>query len=259
MKCINKRFFLDEFSNINDPNVIEKTVQLKNGSKFIFTAPRLVYTELDHKLYSSFCQRFTQVSLAIFFKYNPYYCVKPTEKEKLSCLWINCLNPHLLLQLINIYRKSKGLPWHDSLAEYIDCLSKGESFEEANDNKACKFYSYQRVVESYIVKEGKPVQYQRTASADDTKPVKHLVSLIKDGGRKYKKHQSYVDNWSTVFLMMKDIYNRKLIELGVSQNLVIQPKLEFQSAHFSNNQYTLHCAIAKPFDKRYHYHLSGGH
>ena len=110
-----------------------------------------------------------------------------------------------------------------------------------------------------MVKEGKPVQYQRTARAVDTKPVKHLVSLIKDGNRKYKKHQSYVDNWSTVFLMMKDLYNEKLIELDVSQNLVIQPKLEVQSTHFFNNQYTLHCAIAKPFDKRYHYHLSGGH
>ena len=51
-------------------------------------------------------------------------------------------------------------------------------------------------------------------------------------------------------------YSEKYIELDFSQNLSIRPKLEVQSAHFSNKQYTLHCAIAKPFDKQYHYHLS---
>ena len=196
MKRINKRSFLEQFSNVNEPNVIEKRVQLQNSSKFIFTAPIMIYTKSVHKLHSSFCQTFTRASLTIFFRYKPYYCVKPTEKEKLSCLCINCLNSHLLLQSINIYRKSKDLPSHDSLTEYIDRLNKGESFEEANDDKAWKFYSYQRVVERYIGKEGKPVKYQRTARADDTKPVKHLVNLIKGGGSKYKKHQSYVDNCS---------------------------------------------------------------
>ena len=155
-----------------------------------------------------------------------------------------------------MYRRSKGLPSHDSLTEYIDRLNKGESFEEANDDKACKFYSYQRVIESYIGKDGKPVEYQRTAHVDDTKPVKHPIRLIKDGGSKYKKHQSYVDNCSTVFPMMKDVSDKKFIELDFSQNLAIPPNLEVQSAHFSNKQYTLHCVIAKPFDKRYHYDLS---
>ena len=122
-------------------------------------------------------------------------------------------------------------------------------------NKACKFYSYQRVVESYIRKEGKPVEYQRTA--DDTKLVKYhisyQISLSKIEAVNTKNIEA---NSSTVFPMMKDVYNRKFIELEFSQNLTIWPKLKVQSAHFSNKQYTLHCAMAKPFDKRYHYHLS---
>ena len=56
--------------------------------------------------------------------------------------------------------------------------------------------------------------------------------------------------------IMKDVFDGKFIELDFSQNLAILPKLEVQSAHFSNKQYTLHCAIAKTFDKRYHCHLS---
>ena len=90
------------------------------------------------------------------------------------------------------------------MTENIDSFNKGESFEEANDDKACKFYSYQRVVESYIGKEGKPVKYQRIVHVDDAKPVKQFLSLIKDGGSKYKKDRSYIDNCSTVLPMMKE-------------------------------------------------------
>ena len=82
------------------------------------------------------------------------------------------------------------------------------------------------------------------------------MSLVKDGSKKYKKNRSHVDNCSNVFPQMKDTYSGKYIELDFSQNLAIRLALEVQSAHFSNKQYTLHCAIAKPFDKQYHYHLS---
>ena len=144
----------------------------------------------------------------IFFKYKPYDCVKSTKKEKLSCLCINCLNPHLFLQSINIYRKSKGLPSHNSLTEYIDRLNKAEKFQEANDDKACKFYSYQRVVEGYI-KQGKPIEYQRTARVDDTR------NLIKDWGSEYKKHRSYVDNCLTFFSNDENCQQQKIHWAGL--------------------------------------------
>ena len=194
----------------------------------------MVYTESVQKLHSSFNEKHTSVLLSLFFRYKPYYCVRPTEKEELSCLCINCLNPHLLLQSINIYRKSKVLPSHDSLTEYINRLQNGEDFAQANDETPCKFYSYMRVTESYIGKEGKPVEHTRTARVDDTKPTKHLVNLIKDGSKKYLKHRTYLDNCSNVFPLMKDAYSRKFIELDFSQNLATQAKLEVQSAHFSS-------------------------
>ena len=55
---------------------------------------------------------------------------------------------------------------------------------------------------------------------------------------------------------MKDGYTGKYIELGFSQNLALRTKDEVQSVHFFGKQFTLHCAIAKPFDHRYHFHLS---
>ena len=155
-------------------------------------SPRMVFIKSVRKLYSSFNEKHTPVSLSLFFRYKPYYCVRPTEKENLSCVCINCLNLHLLLQSIDIYRKSKFLLSHNSLTEYINHLQNGENFTEANDEKPCKFYSYVRVTESYTGKEGKPVEYTRTAKVDDTKPVKHLVNLIKDGSKKFIKHRTYV-------------------------------------------------------------------
>ena len=111
-------------------------------------------------------------------------------------------------------------------------FQKGESFEEANDDKPGKFDEYQEDFESYIGKEGKLVEYKRTARIDDIKPAKYLVSLIKDRTEKYKKYRSYVDNCSNVFLLMKDAYSGKYIELHFSQNFAIRPKLEVPVSSF---------------------------
>ena len=129
MKRIIKHSFFKQFSNITDSNVFEKRVQLKKASKVVFTVPRMAYTGSVHKLLSSFNQKHTGISLSLFFRYLPYNFVRPSEKEKLSCLCINCHNPHFLLQSINIFRKSKDLMSHYHLAGYIDRLQKGESFE----------------------------------------------------------------------------------------------------------------------------------
>ena len=53
-----------------------------------------------------------------------------------------------------------------------DLLNKNERFEEMAEHKICKFYSYQRVVERYVCKEGRDVEYTRTARVVDAKPVK---------------------------------------------------------------------------------------
>ena len=181
---------------------------------------------------------------------------RSTVYAKQSCLRISCLNPHLMIKTINIYRKSKQLESHPSLTQYIHELKTGVTFPEMTDHKLCKYYTYRRVQESYIGKEGKPVEYTRTSTVDECKAVNDIVKLILDGGENYLKHRSYVDNCSTIFPLMKDGYEGKYIELDFSQNLALRSKHEVQSAHFSGKQFSLHCAIAEPFEKRYFYHLS---
>ena len=81
---------------------------------------------VDEKLLKKFNNaRDSPVSLTTFFTYKPFYCVLPSEKEKQSCVCINCQNPHLLLQAINYYRSSKKLQPHESPTVYIQKLKSG--------------------------------------------------------------------------------------------------------------------------------------
>ena len=79
------------------------------------------------------------VSLSTFYSYKPYYVCKLTEKEKESCMCIDCLNPHQLLKSINMYRKSTGLPEYESLTTYVNEIkANGEMLDLFPETKAEK-------------------------------------------------------------------------------------------------------------------------
>ena len=69
------------------------------------------------------------VSFSAFYTYKPYFGNKTTEKEKESCMCIDCLNTYLLLKLINTYRKSVNLHEYQSLT-YVDELKiDGDNYD----------------------------------------------------------------------------------------------------------------------------------
>ena len=110
-KKIPKMTFLKQFKNIEDPDIIEKEKQLKSGSKKVmYEATKKIYTDSVRKLHKLFNETQTvPVSVSFFYNLKPFYCQRPSEKEKQSCLCINCLNPHVVLKSINGYRSSKKL------------------------------------------------------------------------------------------------------------------------------------------------------
>ena len=75
-------------------------------------------------------------------------------------------------------------------------------------------------------------------------------------GKKISPECSDKNKYFFFFGLMKDSFTGKFNELEFSENLSLRPKYEVQLAHFSGKQYTLHWAIAEPFDTRYHYHLN---
>ena len=102
------------------------------------------------------------------FKFKPFYCVLPSEKEKQSCVCINCQNPYLLLQAVNRYRISKHLD--------------------------------ERVIESSTKQDGTRGEYKRVTPFDYHEPVKDICKKLLETGDAYLKQRTYVDNVLTVFL-----------------------------------------------------------
>ena len=122
LKRIPKKTFLQNYKDIVDTNLWEEVVQLKNGNKVRYTTIKMIYVESIRKLHNEFSSKHVPVSLTTFFDFKPFYCVVPSEKEKPSCVCINCQNPNLLLKAVNRYRTSKNLNPHESLTKYLEKL-----------------------------------------------------------------------------------------------------------------------------------------
>ena len=106
---------------------------------------------------------------------------KPTEKEKESCLCIDCLNPHLVLKSIIKFRKSVDVHEYQPLITYLDELSNIDkdnnslSPEKEND-KEVHYYAYEQKTECYKGKGLNNVQCTRSVRVDKKEKVSELVS-----------------------------------------------------------------------------------
>ena len=158
-KNISKLIHLRQFKNIKDPDVQEKEKCLKNGTKKVTCiGSKKIYTESIRKLYDQYNETASdKISLSVFYSLKPFYCMIPSEKEKQSCLCINCLDPHALLRSVNGYRYSMKLTPQKSLTAYLKQMKTGEKFDEMSAVNICKYYQYKRVEESYIGKRGKRI------------------------------------------------------------------------------------------------------
>ena len=199
----------------------------KSANITMIVATKRIYIKPARKLHQRFNEsQETSVSLNTFYNMKPFCCLKPSEKEKQSCLCINCLNSHVILKSINCYRLTKKLTPHDSLTTYFNKMSSGKTFEEMKIKKECKYYEYRRVVESYIRKNGKRIECTRSARVDLSEPFFKLVEKLRELGDNYLKHRTNVNNISSVFPILKENYDGKYIELDFSQNLSLRPKMK---------------------------------
>ena len=255
-KRASKMSFFRDFKEITDDNVREEEKTRKKGSKVkMIVATKRIYTDSVRTLHKRFNgDQEHPISLTAFFKCKPFHVLKPREKEKQGCLCIHCLNPHVILKVINTFRISRKLALHDSLTGYLKKLETDDTFDEIDATNNCKYYK--RIEETYIGKSGRKMEYTRTARVDLCEPVSQLVEKLHGLTEKYLKHRIYVDNYSSVFPLLKESCSYKFIELDFSQNLSLRPKDEVQSSHLSGKQFTLHCAIVEPDQYRYHYHIS---
>ena len=107
-------------------------------------------------------------------------------KRKLKLFCHNCLNPHLLLQSINIFRKFKGWLSLYSLTATLIAFRKEKVLRKLMTIGPASFINIRESSKSYIGNEGKPVEYKRTARIDDTRPGSIFWILSRMGARKRK-------------------------------------------------------------------------
>ena len=74
--------FLKQFRNIEDSDMYEKQVQLKNGTRKMYYN-NVTYTLHQLESHVSYSKNHRKpVSLFAFYQYKSFYCQKPCEKEK---------------------------------------------------------------------------------------------------------------------------------------------------------------------------------
>ena len=112
------------------------------------------------------------------------------------------------------------------------------------------------MVESYVGKDRELNEYTRTARVNYFEPVNLLFNKLKDLSNKHLLHRTYVDICTSVFPIVKEVYDDKCIKLDFSQDLAFGPKDEVQSVDFSGKEFTLHCANVERAKFRYHFHIS---
>ena len=126
-----KNRFKDDFNNIQEESLREEEKEHKKSENVtMVVATKRIYVEFVRKLlrkYNSSRGQEEQVSLSAFYNLKPFYCLKPSEKEKKSCLCIYCLNPHIILKSIIFFRTKNNLKPHESLTTYLNEMSKGRS------------------------------------------------------------------------------------------------------------------------------------
>ena len=198
--------FFRDLKEITDDNVREEEKTCKKGSKVkMIVATKTIYTDSIRTLHKRFNEdEGHPISLSAFFKYKPFYVLKPSEKEKQSCLCIYCLNPHVILKAINTFRISRKLAPHDSLTGYLKELETDDTFDEIDGTNNSKYYEYKRMEESYIGKSGKKMGYTQTASVDLCEPVCQLAEKLRGLSEKYLKHRTYIDNCTSSFPLLKN-------------------------------------------------------
>ena len=72
-----------------------------------------------------------------------------------------------------------------------------KEYPEMKDEKGINYYTFDTVTESYL-RDGKQIEYKRTARKDKNDMVCDIVENLTDSGDKYLKHRAYVDNVSKI-------------------------------------------------------------
>ena len=239
-------------------------------------AHRYIYTKPLRDLHKKFIAKYHYISLTMFYQLKPFYICVPTDREKESCLCIDCLNMHNLLNVLHQHRPDVFVG--TSVSKFFSC-----KFSCINDynlsfptveciNSLCKkkctlntgdltldikklhsFYLFERVPTTYYNLPGKEVTYIQTTRVDKKETLSEVYDRLRNQAHNYMIHRHAVVSDKVFWSYFPYSY----IHLDYGENIALQPKFEAQSAHFSGKQQMLHNIVNEHVNGRsYIYHLS---
>ena len=104
------------------------------------------------------------------------------------------------------------------------------------------YYVFETVLETYV-KQGKTKSYTRTTRVDNNEPVSDLYSHFISNTERYQYHCTVIDNIRSKLPKIRESFPGKYLDMNFSQNIALKIKNDFQTAHFSGKQQSLHCSI----------------
>ena len=190
-----------------DENVsINKNMQL-SGHRYIYTKP-------IRKLHTDLVKEYQSISYGLFYQLKPFYIVKPSEKERESCMCSTCLNIHIIYDLL---RKHMSNRFPKSTTEYLKYEFKCERianfgffslnyisgnctshYELKNENLSFttdipqKYYQFERVTEEFYNKRGTKCTDIRTAKINKEASLSDLYILLQQIATKYLIHRFFI-------------------------------------------------------------------
>ena len=215
----------------------------------------------------------SSISLGMVYNCKPFYIVKPTEREKESCLCKFCLNLRLAFQAYQALVRDKAAVT-SSMSEFfangIKCeadnelgFSKLECIDEQCANEECylsrklskedlvipedqhiKYYQF--IVIKYMYKskkDGKEKEGSRTVRKEMVTSIEEFEDDLYSLGRQYLLHRYECKNDQHHWPLILSNGLGATFHLDYSENLSTTPKYEPQDSHFNNKQTSLHCAV----------------
>ena len=146
LKRLPKKTFLQQHKFIVDANLMGKTVQLKNGSKVMYMAHKMIYIESIWKLCNECNTECACISYYFLQLQAVLLCAAKRERKTKLCVHQLPKHLYLLLQAINQYRTSIHLKSHDSLTIYLQELKSGNKLDELNEKIYYTYHKYERVI-----------------------------------------------------------------------------------------------------------------
>ena len=256
-------------------DIVIENERNKRGIEMVTTTKRILTITL-RKLLEKIHSAGHKFSLGLLVQMKPFFISYASEKEKILCMCILCLNVREVFNSLMAYLKTvEEESVFSSISQYMmksctctwsevgyykkecckgkcrDCTIKIPPLPAAADKKkVVNYFQFEKVVRIYTSKkDGKKKKSKRCEKIEHLVNIKKLHNLIAKLQVKYTYHryEVYLDKYIWPKIISTASQDNPIFHMDFSENLQFTPKFEPQPAHFNKKQSTLYCTVIHTF------------